>query len=107
VLIRFIYNRGFFGKYFRAKFVPSQILSAYAVEWPFQVLLVFIYLVVTFGGKAPGCPRYAYSDQCKDELVTPYICRGYIGAGGLEENSEHWECTGGMHRYVDMKVGRA
>jgi hypothetical protein len=85
VLIRFIYNRGFFGKYFRAKFVPSQILSAYAVEWPFQVLLVFIYLVVTFGGKAPGCPRYAYSDQCKDELVTPLYVEGTLALEDLKK----------------------
>lgn len=79
-------DRGLFGRYCQMHELPSRILSAYMWEWPFQLFLVFLYLTISLGAQAPGCPR------------------GYQGPGGLSENSEHWECTGGIHRYIDMKI---
>lgn len=79
-------DRGIFGRYCQIHQLPSRIMTAYAREWPFQIFLVILYLSISLGAKAPGCPR------------------GYQGPGGLSENSKHWDCTGGIHRYIDMKV---
>jgi hypothetical protein len=34
-------------------------------------------------------------------------CSGYQGPGGLSNGGDHWDCTGGIHRYIDMKVRNA
>jgi heparan-alpha-glucosaminide N-acetyltransferase len=65
---------------------PSLTLFAYRYEWIVQGLLILVYVLITFVGKAPGCPR------------------GYIGAGGIEQNGDYAECTGGIHRYIDIQL---
>ncbi len=59
---------------------------AYRFEWVFQIMIVALYLGIVFGVAAPGCKR------------------GYVGAGGISEHTEHRFCTGGIHRYLDMKA---
>lgn len=64
----------------------AKILTAYYYEWIIQGAILLIYLSVVFGGHVAGCPR------------------GYNGPGGISEHSEYYFCTGGIHRYIDMKV---
>lgn len=64
----------------------SAILTAYRYEWILQILILIIFLSIHLGAKAPGCPR------------------GYLGPGGISEDSEYHFCTGGIHRYLDMKI---
>lgn len=63
-----------------------RILLAYKYEWVIQAAVVLVYLAVSLGGKAPGCPR------------------GYLGPGGIAEGGNYEFCTGGIHRYIDMKA---
>ena len=35
---------------------PSRVMLGYCYEWPLQILLIIIYVAITYGGKAPGCP---------------------------------------------------
>jgi heparan-alpha-glucosaminide N-acetyltransferase len=65
---------------------PSTVMSAYRMEWAIQLSLVVVYMAVTLGAQAPGCPR------------------GYMGPGGIGDGGEHAECTGGIHRYVDIML---
>lgn len=65
---------------------PAKILWAYRYEWLVQLVLLLFYLIMHFGVAAPGCPA------------------GYAGAGGLSENGDYQFCTGGIHRYIDMKL---
>jgi len=51
-----------------------------------QAIVLVIYLSISIGAKAPGCPI------------------GYNGPGGLSENGSFSQCTGGIHRYIDMQV---
>ncbi len=62
----------------------SGIFNAYQYEYVFQLMILFVYLTVVFGAKAPGCPR------------------GYNGPGGISEHSDNYHCVGGIHRYIDM-----
>jgi heparan-alpha-glucosaminide N-acetyltransferase len=64
----------------------SLILTAYRYEWVLQSLILILFLSIHLGGTAPGCPR------------------GYLGAGGISEESKYQFCTGGIHRYIDFKV---
>jgi heparan-alpha-glucosaminide N-acetyltransferase len=64
----------------------SMILTAYRFEWLLQGSILITFLGIHLGAAAPDCPA------------------GYLGAGGLSENSAHQFCTGGIHRYIDMKV---
>jgi len=56
--------------------------------WP-QWLVIFgleiIWLALTFAMKVPGCPT------------------GYLGPGGLHENGNHWNCSGGAAGYIDYQ----
>lgn len=63
----------------------AKILTAYYYEWLIQAAVLLIYLSVVFGARVAGCPR------------------GYNGPGGISEHSDHFDCTGGIHRYIDMK----
>lgn len=86
---------------------PSLVLSAYRMEWVIQILLVIIYMAVTLGGKAPGCPRYTSQSLHVFQfgnVVVPLMCRGYIGPGGIGDHGEHPDCTGGIHRYIDIML---
>ena len=38
--------------------------------------------------------------------VCMYVCRGYLGPGGISESSEHMNCTGGAARVVDYWILR-
>lgn len=64
----------------------SAILTAYCYEWIVQLAIIAIYIGIAYGVSAPGCPR------------------GYIGPGGLGDDGEHPDCTGGIHRYIDMQI---
>eukprot|EP01040_Poterioochromonas_malhamensis_P001973 gene1973-2109_t len=64
----------------------SFILTSYRYEWIIQVLIIIVYLAVHLGAAAPDCPA------------------GYQGPGGISDNSAHPFCTGGIHRYIDMKT---
>lgn len=66
--------------------VGPSVLSAYRYEWAVQLLILAVYLSVSYGARAPGCPR------------------GYLGPGGMAEHGAHEFCTGGIHRYIDMQV---
>jgi hypothetical protein len=50
---------------------PSQLLLSYRPEWIIQGLILVVYLSISLGGKAPGCPR------------------GYLGPGGLAEGGKY------------------
>lgn len=65
---------------------PAKILWAYRAEWMIQAVVLLFYLIMHFGVPAPGCPA------------------GYAGPGGLSDESAHPFCTGGIHRYLDMKL---
>ena len=63
----------------------AKILTAYYYEWIIQAAVLLIYLSIVFGAKIAGCPR------------------GYNGPGGISDHTENGFCTGGIHRYIDMK----
>lgn len=78
----FIDNSTVFGRvknWFRSK----KVLWAYRYEWIVQLAILILFLSLCLGAKVPGCPR------------------GYNGAGGLSQQSAHYACTGGIHRYID------
>ena len=66
--------------------LEDRYMLAYWPEWVIQGIIMFIYLAIHLGGKAPDCPR------------------GYAGAGGLANDGNHEECTGGIHRYIDTQL---
>ena len=35
---------------------PSMVLSGYRLEWAIQLTLVVVYIAISYGAKAPGCP---------------------------------------------------
>jgi predicted acyltransferase len=61
-------------------------LSPYAIEWMIILALETVYLCVQFLMPVPGCPT------------------GYIGPGGLAENGQYFNCTGGAHGYIDRTI---
>ena len=65
---------------------PSKILLAYSYEWIVQALILLIYLSIALGAKIEGCPR------------------GYNGPGGISEGGKYFDCTGGVHRWIDIHV---
>jgi heparan-alpha-glucosaminide N-acetyltransferase len=78
-------RRAFLG--FRMKDTGARcMLIAYRSEICVQSAIVIAYLAVTLFIKTPNCPR------------------GYNGAGGLANFGSDPECTGGIHRYVDMAL---
>lgn len=62
------------------------VLTVYCYEWIIQLSLLILYLSIVYGVKAPNCPV------------------GYVGPGGISDDSRYEGCTGGIHRYIDMKV---
>lgn len=32
------------------------------------------------------------------------VCRGYVGPGGISEDSKYFNCTGGIAKYIDLAV---
>jgi len=69
-------------------FVPEVVL--YWKQWLIIVLMLIIYLIVTF------VPEITiYGDRCGS---------GYVGPGGIGDFGEFVECTGGMNKFVDWKL---
>lgn len=62
------------------------VLWCYKYEYLVMVSIWIVYVSVCLWAKAPGCPR------------------GYNGAGGLGNDGLYPECTGGIHRYIDVSV---
>jgi heparan-alpha-glucosaminide N-acetyltransferase len=55
----------------------------HALQWIIALLLPIIYIALTWGVPVPGCPT------------------GYTGPGGFADYGQHFNCTGGSHRYID------
>lgn len=32
------------------------------------------------------------------------LCRGYIGPGGISDDGQYFNCTGGIAKYIDLKL---
>lgn len=65
--------------------LTSSPLLVYKWEWIIQLIILIVYLSISLGVAAPGCPV------------------GYNGPGGLYDNGSHSQCTGGIHRYIDIQ----
>jgi len=66
--------------------MPSMVMRAYRYEWAAQLVLVVMYLSISLGAQAPGCPR------------------GYQGPGGIGNGAQYPDCTGGIHRWIDVQL---
>ncbi|ENN79718.1 hypothetical protein HUJ04_003877 [Dendroctonus ponderosae] len=55
-------------------------------QWLFVLMLVAIHTCITFLVNVPGCGN------------------GYLGPGGLDDMSKHFNCTGGAAGYIDRQV---
>ncbi|KAL4241097.1 hypothetical protein ACF0H5_001875 [Mactra antiquata] len=64
-------------------------LTDYGWEWLINIVLMVVWLVVTFSVDVPGCGK------------------GYLGPGGLANDGGHQQnvsqCTGGVASYIDRK----
>lgn len=58
----------------------------FALHWAVAAALVGLWALLTFLLPVPGCPR------------------GYLGPGGLSDNSLHFNCTGGAALYIDRVI---
>ncbi|XP_060579971.1 heparan-alpha-glucosaminide N-acetyltransferase-like isoform X5 [Ruditapes philippinarum] len=68
---------------------PIRDITDYWFEWLFNIILVTIWLAITFGLPVPGCPR------------------GYLGPGGLANDGDGKNvslCTGGAASYIDRTI---
>ena len=65
---------------------PFRDILNYWQEWIIHLMFVMIHLLLTFFLKVPGCPK------------------GYLGPGGLANDGEQAECTGGASGYIDRQV---
>ena len=65
---------------------PFRDILNYWREWIFYLIFVMVHLLLTFLLKVPGCPT------------------GYLGPGGLADDGEHANCTGGAAGYIDRQV---
>ena len=65
---------------------PFRDILNYWHEWIIHLVLLMIYLLLTFFLKVPGCPT------------------GYLGPGGLADDEQYIECTGGAAGYIDRQV---
>jgi predicted acyltransferase len=71
---------------FRQQFNRSSIMWAYRYEWILQLSVLGIYLIIALAVPAPNCPG------------------GYNGPGGISNDSNYPECTGGIHKYIDVSI---
>ena len=58
----------------------------YYYQWLVVIMLSFIWIMITFLMPVPGCPT------------------GYIGPGGLHNNGQYENCTGGAAGYIDRII---
>ena len=67
--------------------IRTSVMWCYRDEYLVMLCIFIVYLSVCLWGKAPGCPR------------------GYNGPGGRgEDYGDSPECTGGIHKYIDMQI---
>jgi predicted acyltransferase len=64
--------------------VSSSVMYCYYYEYLVMAAIFTVYVMICLTGSAPGCPV------------------GYNGAGGRGNEGEDADCTGGIHRYIDM-----
>eukprot|EP00605_Chrysophyceae_sp_TOSAG23-4_P002998 GSChrysophyteH1.ASY1.ANO1.3303.1 assembled CDS len=64
---------------------PPSVLYCYYYEYIVMLTIFFTYLTVCLAANAPGCPT------------------GYAGPGGIGNEGDDTECTGGIHRYIDLQ----
>ena len=67
----------------------AQLIMIFLPEFLVHCLMLFVYLFFTFIGLK------GYVEHCPE---------GYQGPGGLEDGGRHYDCTGGMARYIDLHV---
>ncbi|UJR17308.1 hypothetical protein I4U23_004203 [Adineta vaga] len=58
----------------------------YWLQWLFVILLVIIWILITFLLHVPDCPT------------------GYLGPGGKHNHEKYWNCTGGVAGYIDRLI---
>ncbi|EGC32733.1 hypothetical protein DICPUDRAFT_49381 [Dictyostelium purpureum] len=61
-------------------------LAPYWIQWLVALLLLAGWFLLMFLVPVPGCPK------------------GYLGPGGIGDNSLYPNCTGGAARLIDMKI---
>lgn len=67
--------------------LPCFPFSAYRYELAIQCTLFSVYIIIClFAPSFPGCPA------------------GYNGPGGISQGGRFSDCTGGVHRYLDLAV---
>eukprot|EP00357_Protocruzia_adherens_P026441 CAMPEP_0115013430 /NCGR_PEP_ID=MMETSP0216-20121206/25402_1 /TAXON_ID=223996 /ORGANISM="Protocruzia adherens, Strain Boccale" /LENGTH=667 /DNA_ID=CAMNT_0002382825 /DNA_START=14 /DNA_END=2014 /DNA_ORIENTATION=+ len=55
-------------------------------QWIVVLAILFLWVILTFAMDVPGCPK------------------GYIGPGGIADDGDHRDCTGGAALYIDKKL---
>ena len=61
-------------------------LKACSFQWILMLLVLALHSYLTFLLPVPGCPS------------------GYLGPGGLQNEGQYRNCTGGSARYIDIKI---
>ena len=61
-------------------------LKACSIQWILMLLVLALHSYLTFLLPVPGCPS------------------GYLGPGGLQNEGQYRNCTGGSARYIDIKI---
>ena len=69
--------------------LPKLAFGPSLVELPFYLVLMSIWLIVTF--------KLSFDHN-------GYHCSGYIGPGGISQQGNHFGCTGGAANYLDHKL---
>ncbi|XP_048248503.1 heparan-alpha-glucosaminide N-acetyltransferase-like isoform X3 [Haliotis rufescens] len=65
---------------------PVRDILDYWPEWILHLVMVTVWLAITFALPVPGCPK------------------GYLGPGGLHEGGKYENCTGGAAGYIDRVI---
>ncbi|XP_041363426.1 heparan-alpha-glucosaminide N-acetyltransferase-like isoform X2 [Gigantopelta aegis] len=65
---------------------PVRDVFDYWVEWIINIVMVIVWIGITFGLKVPGCPT------------------GYLSPGGMADHGQYPNCTGGAAGYIDRQV---
>ncbi|XP_071108203.1 heparan-alpha-glucosaminide N-acetyltransferase-like [Haliotis cracherodii] len=65
---------------------PVRDVLDYWPEWILHLVMVTVWLAITFALPVPGCPK------------------GYLGPGGLHEGGKYENCTGGAAGYIDRVI---
>jgi len=65
---------------------PARDIKACSFQWILMLLVLALHSYLTFLLPVPGCPS------------------GYLGPGGLQNEGQYRNCTGGSARYIDIKI---